>query len=163
MKEITLTIPDELYEKLVKESSFKNLSIEILCLDKLINSVSEIEERSKYYIQLSEIYLTKAIEYFKKGDLLQTSEKLWEAATLIVKAFAEKKNIRHYRHRDLEKVVSVIFKETRNRRILELWSIALRLHSNFYENFMISEEIEVCIEEIKEFVNEIKKIIEKLT
>ena len=51
-------------------------------------------ELVEHYRLLSEKYLAEAREFWGKGDLVQTSEKLWGAASLAVKMAAAKRGLK---------------------------------------------------------------------
>lgn len=134
-------------------------NIEIIVLDFLSKLFEDPESRIEMYIHYSKEYLKKAFEYLERNELSQASEKGWGAAVLAVKAWAEKYGLKHFRHRDLEEVINKIWRELKDFEIIKLWSLALRLHSNFYENFMDKELIEKHLQAIEEFIEKVLRTL----
>ncbi|BFH72935.1 hypothetical protein SJAV_08790 [Sulfurisphaera javensis] len=87
-------------------------------------------------------------------------EKTWGACASIVRAYGEKHCLEHYRHRDLEEIMSKLVSKT-GKELGLLWGACLRLHSNFYENFMVKDDVKMMIEAVKEFVGKMKTLIEE--
>ena len=111
--------------------------------------MTEDEER---YAAAGRELLTKAREALAQGDLRQASEKGWGAAAQVVKAVATRKGWLHQNHATLFEVVRQVTLETGDRRFQENFHIANSLHSNFYENWMLNEAIEVGLEQVGEFI-----------
>ncbi|RLF09419.1 MAG: hypothetical protein DRJ69_04670 [Thermoprotei archaeon] len=114
---------------------------------------------SERYWQLSAKYLAEGKALFEKGGLQQASEKLWGAAAQAIKAVAEAKGWPHYKHRELVEAVSKLFKETKDVELLRLRDSAEALHSNFYEGFMSSEEVQLRIADVERLVEKLRKLI----
>jgi hypothetical protein len=110
----------------------------------------------KNYIKQADNYLKEYEREIKKRNLRQASEKLWGAASQIVKAYAEKKRWAHNGHRELFKVVSKISKETGDEELKALFSNASALHTNFYEGWFTKDEVETNAKLVKKFVDKIK-------
>ena len=70
-----------------------------------------------------------------KEDLVQTSEKLWDAAALAVKMVAAKRGLKLEAHRMWD-FVSRLSRESRDEEIITFFHVANSLHRNFYENQM---------------------------
>lgn len=111
------------------------------------------------YRRQSEIYLQQGDEEFSRGDLRQASEKYWDAASRIVKAFAEKNGWVHNGHALLYKVVNRIADEIGDREIMGWFGNAVALHQNFYEGWFTRDEIEVNAEFTKSFIEKIKTLL----
>ena len=111
------------------------------------------------YTKQANSYLKDYDEAMKKGKLQQASEKLWGAASQIVKAYAEKKVWKHDGHRELFKVVSKISHETDDEELRTLFINASGLHTNFYEGWLTKDEIETNAKLVKKFVEKIKLIL----
>ena len=154
---VILEIPDEIIKKL--KNVFDTDDIEFIIHDLITRNIDDKNSRIEMYIKLSNYYLEKAFKHLELNELTQASKKGWGAAALIVKAYAEKHGLRHFRHRDLEEIVEQIYKKLKDKEIVKFWSSALRLHSNFYENFMSKETIELHLHDVKEFVNKVIKLL----
>ena len=81
----------------------------------------------------------KAGEALVQDDLLQASEKGWAAAAHLVKSVAQRRNLRHYGHRELYQAVNRLAQETGDNQIRVLFGSASALHMNFYENWLPKE------------------------
>lgn len=118
--------------------------------------MSALAER---YLELSARYLAEAEELLAKGELQQASEKLWGAAAEAVKAVAEAKGWRHYRHRELEEAVERLCEEVKDPELPRLWASALRLHANFYEGFMGHATLKLHAEDVKRLVEKLRQYV----
>ena len=103
--------------------------------------------------------LEKAQEGLSKGDLRQASEKGWGAAAQMVKAVAVRRGWQHGGHADLFTGVRRLMLETGDRRLQENFHAANSLHYNFYEDRMQSEDIEVAIDQVGEFVQRMESFL----
>lgn len=110
----------------------------------------------KKYTQLSDKYLNDSKDLLKKGDLAQSSEKLWGAFATIVKAVAatQKKNIRT--HDGITFYLSAISKELKDESLISAGLIANALHQNFYENSLTAEYVSKGSKTIQQFVTRLK-------
>ncbi|MEW6006873.1 MAG: PaREP1 family protein [bacterium] len=113
----------------------------------------------KRYIEKTDKYITQGDKEFKDGDLRQAGEKYWGAATQILKAYCELKGWPHDGHALLFKDVSNLCVELGNRKMMEQFSLASTLHTNFYEGWLTKEQVDDHIEQTMEFINKIKQII----
>ncbi|BDB99774.1 PaREP1 family protein [Saccharolobus caldissimus] len=153
-----MQIPRQIEEILRKEAYEKGIDEEILLIDKLGKELDPIT-RSSLYIEKAKELLAEARNYFEKKDLVQASEKAWGACASIVKAYGEKSGLEHYRHRQLEEIMSNLISKEGRRELLYGWSVCLRLHSNFYEGFMTEQDVNLSIKVVEEFVNNMEKLI----
>ena len=116
------------------------------------------QDEEKYATAGREL-LEKAREELAQGDLRQASEKGWGAAAQIVKAVATRRGWQHGSHADLFTVVRRLRLETRDRRLQENFHAANSLHYNFYEDRMESEDIEVGLDQVSEFVQRMERFL----
>jgi hypothetical protein len=100
--------------------------------------------------------MEKARETLQEDDLVQASEKLWDAAAQMVKGVAERRGWPHSSHRELFRVVRLIARETGDIQVLDLFQIANSLHTNFYENWMTREFVENSIGRMQEFISRLE-------
>jgi len=75
----------------------------------------------------------------------------------IVKAVATKAGKGLKSHGDLWRFVSEIAGEDRELR--RLWSRANSLHQNFYEGWMPPEDVRYAVEDVKQFVERLKRML----
>ncbi|ABW01142.1 PaREP1 family protein [Caldivirga maquilingensis] len=115
--------------------------------------------RVKLYLSLHEDYLKSAEELYAKGDLTQAGEKYWGAVTALLNAIAESRSWEHYSHRDYDIIIEELYKETNDKSILVNFSMAERLHANFYHNFMSKEGFEAHREAVLNLVNRLRGIV----
>ena len=108
-----ILLPRKLFEKLRERAEERGSLPEELAAEVIFKSLGEEldpAELVEHYRLLSEKYLAEAREFWGKGDLVQTSEKLWGAASLAVKMAAAKRGFKvrktwqpmGFRERDLK-------------------------------------------------------------
>ncbi|MEW6481840.1 MAG: PaREP1 family protein [bacterium] len=114
----------------------------------------------KQYIEQADEYIKEGDKEFRKGDLRQTGEKYWGAATQILKAYCELKGWPHDGHAKLFQNVSKLCVEIDNRKLLDQFGLAGMLHTNFYEGWLTKEQVEEYGLQSKEFIKKIKTLIE---
>lgn len=105
---------------------------------------------------LSEKYLGEAKELLSKGDIVQSSEKLWGATSLTVKTVAAKRGLKLEKHGSLWSFISKLSKESGDKDIITLFQVANSLHWNFYENQMNEEVLEIATENIEKLISKLK-------
>ena len=105
-----------------------------------------------FHIETSRRMLEQAGRELGAGDVLQASEKGWGAAAHTVKAIAEQRGWRHERHGDLFSVVRRIVAESGQPRIMDLFHIANGLHANFYEGWLVQEDVERGLGQVGELL-----------
>jgi len=110
-------------------------------------------------INLSEKYFSEAKELLKEGDYVQASEKLWGAASQMVKAVAAKRNLELRSHSDLNRFVAELRREANEPEIRRLWQIATSLHQNFYEAWLPGETVKESAEDIKRFREMLERML----
>ena len=111
------------------------------------------------YRNRSRSFLGKAREELADNDLEQASEKAWGAASLIVKAVAEARQIPHVSHAGLWDVVGVLVDETGDDELSDLFGFANALHKNFYENRMSIRTVRRGIQRMETFVDKVEELI----
>ena len=104
--------------------------------------------------------MVKAYEELDAGDLEQASEKAWGAASLMVKAVAEKRGERHRRHAFLNDLVDDLAEETGDNELSSLYDTATALHSNFYENRFGGRAVRRRLGDVGKFVDKMLGILD---
>ena len=117
------------------------------------------QRRVEVYLRLSEDYLRAAEELYGKGDLPQASEKYWGAVTALLNAIAEQRGWEHYSHRDYDVIVNRLYEETGDESIMLDFSVAERLHANFYHNFMDRKAFEVHRQVVLGLIGKLKELV----
>ena len=118
--------------------------------------------RVEVYLKLSEDYLRAAEELYSKGDLTQAGEKYWSAVTALLNAIGELRGWDHYSHRDYDIIIDKLYEETGDKSIMLDFSVAERLHANFYHNFMDKEVFDAHRQAVLELISKLREIIKGL-
>ena len=94
------------------------------------------------------------------GDILQGSEKLWEAAAHAVLAVAQQRGWRFGDHLALRAAANRLAHELREPRLAEQFGLAQKFHANFYHDLMQDYEIERDRPSVHLFVNRVLSLTE---
>ncbi len=119
-----------------------------------------MEQRISRYQKLNGKYLKDADRFFKKGDYSQASEKYWGAAAEITKAYALRSGRNVKTHSDLWDLVIELDKKFPELGLHHDFADANHLHSNFYEDELRPETIELLSKSVKAYVKKIKGLIQ---
>lgn len=159
---ISIYISERLYEKLLSVAKNSGLGVEEIII-KLLSRELGVEldplEEVELHLRLSEKLLAEAEELLRKGDYIQASEKAWGAAAHVVKALAAKEGRKLESHSDLWRFVSELATKLGDKELRYLWRTANALHQNFYEGWMPPEEVVYSIEDVKVFVEKLRKLL----
>jgi len=117
------------------------------------------ETRTREYLKLNGKYLTEAEQLLEKNDLPQASEKLWGAAAEIVKAVAAKRGVELGTHASIWAFVEKLDHENPALDLIEKFSYAGNLHTNFYENWLSGGYVVKGMNIVKDFVEKMKKLL----
>jgi hypothetical protein len=159
---LLIVLPKRIEEKLREESERIGVSEEELVLEalsKILNEPIDPETRVELHLKLSEKYLRDAEDFLAKGDYVQASEKAWGAASQMVKALAARRGKEIRSHGELHKYVAELSGEKEDREIITLWFSASSLHQNFYENWLPEEAVRSGVENVKSFLEKLKKLL----
>jgi uncharacterized protein (UPF0332 family) len=139
---------DALPEEIINEAVLEYLQL------------ADPETKTELHANLSEKYLSDAEELIKEEDYVQASEKLWGAASQMVKAVATKRHLELRSHSDLNRFVAELRREVNEPEIRRLWQIATSLHQNFYEAWLPGETVKESVEDIKRFREMLERILQ---
>ncbi len=118
-------------------------------------------ERAQEYVEVALGLLIQAQEGLRKGDVRQAAEKLWGAAALTVKAFAEwREGRRLASHKELWDYTLVLQRELGG-WVHDAWMSANGMHTCFYEGWCSKEHVKNSMEEIEKLVKAVKDRIAK--
>ena len=123
-----------------------------------MTSVVHVNDIAQEYRRTGDLYREKAEEEFRRGDLLQASEKAWGAVSQHLKAAAEERGWGHRSHPDLKQVSSKLAKETGNDEIRDLFPTAESLHSNFYEAAWSEVDVRSFMNTLWRYVDILKEV-----
>ena len=90
-------------------------------------------ERAASYADRSRLYLANAAEMLRDNRPEKSSEFLWGAMAEALKALAAAKGIKLRTHSEIKRYARGAAKQVGDERLLDVFSIAETLHSNFYE------------------------------
>lgn len=117
------------------------------------------ETRTEEYLRLNSKYLPEAQQFLGKEDLAQASEKLWGAAAEIVKAVAAKRGVELGTHASLWAYVDELDWQNPDLGLIEKFSYAGNLHTNFYENWLSKGYVVRGMDIVKDFVENMKRLL----
>ena len=117
-----------------------------------------LDEHAEEYKQTGRWFMDQAEWEFRRGDLLQASEKGWGAAAQFLKALATQRGWGHESHQHLRQVASGLWRETGNDDILTLFGLAEKLHANFYEAFADEEEVRLYMDGVRRLIDILESI-----
>jgi hypothetical protein len=159
---ISLVLPKKIEKKLKEEAEKTGISEEELiieALSKFLNEPIDLETKAEIYLKLSEKYLRDAEEFLIKKDFVQASEKAWGAAAQIIKALAAKEGKELRSHGELHRYVAELSKDKGDKEIMKFWFSATSLHQNFYENWFPEEAVRSAVEDVKNFIEKLRKFL----
>ena len=107
------------------------------------------------YMRMSRQFLAQAQEEFDKGDMLQASEKAWEAAAQAVKATAEQNGWEHDTRGRLFENIDRISQETGDDDLHVHFHVANSLHQNSLEGWQADEFVQSGIRQVTLLVDKL--------
>ena len=108
--------------------------------------------RTDYHTEAATELLVRAHACLADGDLLQASEKGWEAAAQMVKVVAEARGWEHGGQRELHQTIRWLVKETGQDELRSYFSAAIVLDMNFYDDFLPVATIKYDLEHVERLV-----------
>lgn len=123
-----------------------------------MTTVSTPEAIAGQFRQTADRFMLHAEAEFERGDLLQASEKAWNAAVQQLKALATLRGMSHNAHWELRMVARQIVDETEQERIGELFGLGEGLHSNFYEQWMPEAEVRARMNNMRELIDLLRSV-----
>lgn len=112
------------------------------------------------YLELSHKNLQDAEALLVREDYHQASEKFWGAAAVMVKAIADQRGWPHDGHRDLYRVINRLVQETGRQELGNVFLLASQLHVNFYEDWLLPDQVTGAAPQIRELINSLRNLIE---
>lgn len=148
-----LAFPEKILRKLDELARQQDALPEELITEAVLDylQLADPETKTALHRHLSEQYLRSAQELITAADYVQASEKLWGAASQLVKAVAAKRKVELRSHSDLNRYVAELRNETSEPEIRRLWQIATSLHQNFYEAWLPAEIVKESVADIQRF------------
>ena len=116
--------------------------------------------RSTHHSETAAAFLLKARAHLDEGDLLQASEKGWDAAAYLVEAISEQHGWPHAWGGDLFIAVDRITAELDDERVGRLFLSASALQQNFHEGWMPAGSVAAGLNAVEEFVRRLDDLID---
>lgn len=152
----------ELWRKIIAISRNLGQPISLVLRDLLAKALSEDpDELVRYRLSFCEEMLREGEKLLREGNLIQASEKFWNAVVQALKAVAAKEGLELKTHGDLWKYVNKLAKTRGDLEIAKLFANANYLHKNFYEGNLLPELVREYIEDAKKLIEKLKKIVEE--
>ncbi len=105
------------------------------------------------HVQTAREFLLAADRELADGDVLQGSEKLWGAAAHAVMAVAQERGWPFGDHRSLNMAAQRLTEETGDPAFEDGFSVAEKLHANFYHRFMDDLQLQAGRRGVQRFVD----------
>jgi len=157
-------LPKKIEKRLKEVSENTGVSEEELiveALSKMFKEPLDPEAKVELHLKLCEKYLSEAEDYMSKKDYIQASEKAWGAAAQIIKALATREGRDLRSHKELHEYLAYTVKKVGDIELRRIWSAAGELHRNFYEALLPPELVNGYFEDVKEFVNKLRKLLQR--
>ena len=109
--------------------------------------------------EISDQFLEQAQQEYRRGDLLQASEKAWGAVSHYISAMAEERGWSTGKHQRTVKNARCILDEHPDPEpYLTLFNSVMSLHINFYEELFDDRQVQAGIRDALRLVRALKKI-----
>ena len=156
MANVTLRLTHNIVERLEREARKAGLSLEEYVLELILQGLDP-RERAREYVEVAEDLLRQAREELEGGDVRQAAEKVWGAAALSIKAYAEwREGRRLVSHGELWEYRRRLEKEL-GEWVYDAWMTANGMHVCFYEGWCSKEDVERAIRSVERLVKEVAK------
>jgi len=130
--------------------------LEIVLGDLVVKALSsDPSELAVFRLKFCNRMLQEGRGLLEKGDLVQASEKYWNAVVQAIKAVASKEGVELKTHRDLWEYVNHLVRIHGDLELARLFANVNYLHRNFYEADLLPELV-------REYIKDAEKLIEKL-
>ncbi|RLG89097.1 MAG: hypothetical protein DRO18_00010 [Thermoprotei archaeon] len=155
---VTVRLPRGVAKRLEREAKRVGLSLEEYILELALRDLDP-SERVWGHIEASKDFLEQAKEELKEGNVRQAAEKVWGAAALSIKAYAEwKEGRRLASHKELWEYMRKLVREL-GPWVREVWMYANSMHICFYEEWCDGEDVEEALKRVRKLVSEIGRRI----
>ena len=94
------------------------------------------ETQTQKHLRITHQFLDTADELFEKGDIIQTSEKLWGATVHAVKVLCISRKWRHDKYAFQWNAIKLLAAEMGEPTLTRDFKVAQGNHINFYDDFM---------------------------
>ena len=109
--------------------------------------------------EISDQFLDQAVEEYRRGDLLQASEKAWGAVSHYVSAMSVERGWPAKTHRQtVDNARCILGEHPTPEPYLNLFKSVRSLHANFYQEILVDREVQEGIEDVRRLVDVFKNI-----
>lgn len=156
---VDLTLPKKVEERFRLMAEAQGLPIEAIIAEAVVRRIGDPEVEVELHLKLCEKFLLEGQELLMKGDYLEASEKHWGAVAQAVKAVAAKQGLELKTHGQLWDFVNKLVEKLKDLELGDSWIRANALHKNFYEGKLIPELAKKYMEDARNLVEKLKKLI----
>ncbi len=153
-------IRGRLARRIREEAERHGLSVEEYLVE-LLSRDLDPKGRAQEYVEAAEGLLEKAREGLVGCDARQAAEKLWGAAALAVKAYAQLREGRRLASRGELWEWKRKLEEELGEWVSGSWYAANAMHICFYESWCAEKDVEIARERIERLVREVASLVEK--
>ena len=121
----------------------------------------DTETQRQKHIRIARHFLEAADELFDQGDYVQTSEKLWGAATHALKALCIRRRWRHGKYAQIREAAGRLTQETGDGLFEAGYGFAYAQHLNFYTDAMEVHDIDFYRPTIRQMVESVLAAAER--
>ena len=145
-------------ERLKRKARSGGLSLEEYVYGAVFQELDP-HERARSYVEAAADLLEQAEEELERGDVRQAAEKVWGAAALAVKAYAEwREGRRLVSHGELWEYKRKMESELGG-WVFDAWSAAQSMHVCFYEGWCSRGDVEEALKRVRKLVSEVERRI----
>ncbi len=153
-------MPAEIWRKAILISKNLGIPLNIVIGDLIVKELSkDPNEIVEYRLKLCDEMLKHGEELLAKEDIMEASEKFWNAVVQAIKALAITENIELKTHRELWDYVKKLARKLNDVEIEKLFADANYLHINFYEGYLSPTLTENYITSAKKLIDKLKNLI----
>ncbi len=154
----TVVLRGIIAKRLVEEAKRNEMNLEVYLLEMLTQNLDP-KDRAREYIEAASQLLGEAREEMEKDRIRQAAEKVWGAAALAVKAYAQwKAGRRLTSHKELWEYSKTIAEEL-GEWVLDAWMIANSMRICFHEGWCAEIHVNKALKESEKLVKEIREKI----
>jgi len=155
---VIIKLPRGIAKKLEQEAKKIGLNLEEYILELALRDLDP-SERIWGHIEASKDFLEQAKEELREGNVRQAAEKVWGAAALSIKAYAEwREGRRLASHGELWEYRRKLEEELGG-WVFDAWMAANGMHICFYEGRCSGKDVEEALKRVRKLVSEIERKI----
>lgn len=153
-------IPRDVWSKVILIARNLGQPISVVLGDLVAKAVSkDPSELAEYRIGFSERMRSKGEELLREEDIVQASEKFWNAVVQAIKAIATQEGLELRTHADLWNYINALAKRHGDIEFARLFAECNYLHRNFYEGDLLPELVREYIESAKKLIKKLRELI----